>query len=186
MPSPLEFWIVPPDPAAPVPVTLMPPRVPVLFRMMPLDAPFDEMLWKRRPDEPIEVLTTLSAVPVVEVIVLPVPAVVTVPPPVALKPVPLVVVIASPPFGKLIVPPVLFSRLTAVFAPVVSVVLPLKLIVPELTFWTTMPLLTPPVALMAPEKVTLLVSWLSTNTTLLPVVLVIDETMLTAPVPFRM
>ena len=70
------------------------------------------------------VLATLSAVPVPELMVLPVPCTVTVPPPVALKPVPDVVVMSRPlpPLAlKLIVAPVLLARLTAVFAPVVSV-----------------------------------------------------------------
>ena len=54
------------------------------------------------------VLAMLSAVPVVEVMVLPVPDTVIVPPPVALKPVPEVVVMSRPlppPGLKLIVAP---------------------------------------------------------------------------------
>ncbi len=52
-----------------------------------------EMLWNVRPFAPIVVLATLSAVPLVEVMVLPEPVTVTVPPgagpaPVALKPMP--------------------------------------------------------------------------------------------------
>ena len=60
-----------------------------------------------------------------ELMVLPVPCTVTVPPPVALKPTPDVVVMSRPlppdVALKLIVAPVLLARLTAVLAPVVSV-----------------------------------------------------------------
>ena len=78
------------------------------------------MLWKLRSFAPIVVLTTLSAVPLAELIVLPVPctfrAPSRVPPPVALKPMPVVVVMSRPlPAAlKLIVAPVLLVRLTAV------------------------------------------------------------------------
>jgi len=48
----------------------LPAAVPVLFSTMPLDAPFEEMLRKVKPLEPIEVLTTLSAMPVVETMTL--------------------------------------------------------------------------------------------------------------------
>ena len=73
----------------------------------------DEMLWNVRSAAPIVVLATLSAVPVVEVMVLPEPCTVTVPPPVALKPVPLVVVMSRPlpPAAlKLMVAPVLLRQ----------------------------------------------------------------------------
>ena len=88
MPSPAELWIVPPDPAVvPLPVTVSPPEVPVLARLIPGLAPSDEMLWKLSPPEPIVVLETFSAVAVVVVMVLPVPVAETVPPPVAENPV---------------------------------------------------------------------------------------------------
>ena len=107
MPSPAELWIVPPEPAVvPLPVTVSPPEVPVLDRLIPGLAPLDEMLWKVSPPEPIVVLETLSAVPVVVVIVLPVPVAETVPPPVAENPVLVPVLMLSVPL-KLIVAPVL-------------------------------------------------------------------------------
>ena len=64
------------------------------------------------------VFATLSAVPVVVMIVLLVPGGrVTVPPPVALKPAPLVVSMSRSPPVKLIVAPVLLVRSTAALAP---------------------------------------------------------------------
>src|SRR5436853_7755415 len=105
MPTPVEPVIVPPDPLRFVvasPVTVNPPvpaAVPVLLRTMPLDAPFDEMLWNVRPDEPMSVLTTLRPTPLPELIVLPVPVAVTVPPPVALNavvPLELVLSVSAP------------------------------------------------------------------------------------------
>ena len=94
MPWPVVFWIVPPElllalPASPVIVS--PPLDPVLLSTMPLTAPLAEMLWKVTSDAPMVVLAMLSAVPVPELMVLPAPCTVTVPPPVALKPVPVVV-----------------------------------------------------------------------------------------------
>lgn len=62
------------------------------------------MRWKLSPFEPMVVLATFKAVPVVVVsMVLLLPGTLTVPPPVALKPVPLVVSMSRPPFVKLIV-----------------------------------------------------------------------------------
>ena len=72
------FWIVPPVPGVPAPVTVNPPA-PVLVRTMPLGAPLDEMLWNHKPPAPMVVLVTVSAVPVVVVSVLPLPVTVTVP-----------------------------------------------------------------------------------------------------------
>ncbi len=63
---------------------------------MPFTAPLAEMLWNVTLLAPIVVLATLSAVPVPELMVLPVPCTVTVPPPVARKPVPEVVVMSRP------------------------------------------------------------------------------------------
>jgi hypothetical protein len=89
MPAPVVFWIVPPLLAAAVPVTLRPPLLPVLLSTIPLVGPVPgvpaEMLRNFRPDAPIVVLATLSAVPVELVSVLAVSDALTVPPPVALK-----------------------------------------------------------------------------------------------------
>ena len=49
MPLSVEFWIVPPVPAEPLPLTVRPPLDPVVLRLMPLTAPFDEMLLKLSP-----------------------------------------------------------------------------------------------------------------------------------------
>ena len=91
--APVMFWIVPPlpslatEPAAPV--TVKPPDAPVLFRKMPFEPPFEEMLRNVRPLAPMVVLATLSAVPVVVVSVFTIEVLfcvaLTVPPPVALK-----------------------------------------------------------------------------------------------------
>src|SRR5947209_4781706 len=81
----VAFWIVPPLPAEPLPVTLIPPTLPVLLRRMPLAAPFDETLRNFRPAPPIVVFWTLTPVPVVVVRMLPFPVAVTVPPPVAVN-----------------------------------------------------------------------------------------------------
>ncbi len=102
------------------------------------------MLRKVNPLAPMVVSVTLSAVPVVLLMVLGFTPVVTltVPPPVALKPMPLVVSISSPTPLKLIVPPSLLSRLTAVSALVFNVLVPpLKFTVPEFVplFVTSMP-----------------------------------------------
>src|SRR5215469_11864218 len=124
-PLPAEFWIVPPDPAKPVPVTVRPPEVPVLDRLIPGLAPLDETAWKFSPPVPIVVPDTLTAVAVVVVAVLPDPVAVTVPPPVAENAVfPPVLRVSVPP--KLIVAPVLpLSEipvwLSLMFPPMVSV-----------------------------------------------------------------
>ena len=90
----VAFWIVPPLPAAPVPVTVNAP-LPVVFRLIPLTGPLAEMLRNVSPLAPMVVLATLSAVPVVVVSVFTnAPAAglhgfsshtLTVPPPVAVK-----------------------------------------------------------------------------------------------------
>src|SRR3954466_890733 len=81
--------MVPPEPALPVPDTVRPPNEPVVLRMMPFVGPLAavpaEMLRNFRPEAPIVVFATLSAVPVVVVSVLVVLVAVTVPPPVATK-----------------------------------------------------------------------------------------------------
>src|SRR5215468_259063 len=99
---------------------------------MPLDAPLAEMLRNVTPLAPIVVLAMFTPVPVVvETVLLFAPVVTaTVPPPVAVKPVPLVVVIANPPLEKLIVAPELLVSVTAVLAPVLNdLVAPLKVMV---------------------------------------------------------
>jgi hypothetical protein len=81
---------------------------------------------------PIVVLAMFSAIPVVPEMVLTIEVLfwvaLTVPPPVALKPVPLVVVRFRPP-AKLIVPPVLPVRLIAFAVVVVAVIVPAKVVV---------------------------------------------------------
>ena len=75
-PAPVEASIWPPEwllEAPPSPVTVRPPLEPVLLRMMPLAAPFDEMLWNVRLLAPMVVWTTLSAVPLPELMLLPEP-----------------------------------------------------------------------------------------------------------------
>src|SRR5262249_42646084 len=122
---------------------------------MPLDAPLAEMLRNVAPLAPIVVLTMFTPGPVVvEAVLLFAPVVTaTVPPPVAVKPVPLVVVIAKPPLEKLIVAPALLVRETAVLAPVLKVLLaPLNVIVPLVQFCTLNPV---PLSPMLPDRVTL-------------------------------
>ena len=66
-----------------------PPLVPVVFRIILLAAPLDEMLRKVRPLAPMVVLATLSAVAVVDVSVLTMDVLfcvaLTMPPPVAVN-----------------------------------------------------------------------------------------------------
>src|SRR5262245_18967563 len=98
--------------------------------MRPFMAPLAEMLLNVSPLAPMDVLATFSAVPVVELMVLFAPVTFTVPPPVALNPAPLVVVIARLPLLNVIVPPVLLVRLTAVAVVVVAVTDPTNVVVP--------------------------------------------------------
>ena len=69
--SPVLFWIAPPVQVAadeqvpPLPATVRPPA-PVLFKTMPLVPPLVVILRKVKPPAPMVVLTTLSAVPVVD------------------------------------------------------------------------------------------------------------------------
>ena len=119
------FWMVPPVPDDPFPLTVKPAVAPVLFRMMPLAAPLTLMLRKVKPLAPIVVLTTLSPVPVPEVIVLTIVvlscvALTVAPLPVALKPTPEVVVRLNPPV-KVTVPPV-FVRSIAFAVEVLAVI----------------------------------------------------------------
>jgi hypothetical protein len=113
---------------APSPVTSKLPVVLVSER--PLGAPFAATL--RKTCTPL-VPESVTAVPLPVAMVLFAPATLTVPPPVALKPAPLVVLMARLPLPKLIVAPVLLLSVTAAFAPVLTVLAGLlKLIVPPL------------------------------------------------------
>jgi hypothetical protein len=140
-PSPEVFWIVPPEPADPVPATVKPP-LPVVLSTMPLVPPLAPMLWNVRSAAPMVVPLTLSAVPPVELIVLPVPWTVTVPPPVALKPAPAPLTMFRPPpvksalvFIRLIASPLadvtsrsVTSRTPVLFVPASPSLAPLTLI----------------------------------------------------------
>src|SRR3954453_19622669 len=105
----------------PSPVTVSPPELPVLSRMIPsADPPVELMLTNVSPLAPIVVLATLRAVPVVVVGVLGGPGTGRVPPLVAAGPGPVAVKAALVPVEsvslplKLIVDPVLPVRLTPV------------------------------------------------------------------------
>src|SRR5262249_14798894 len=121
----------------------------------------------------------------VEVIVLPAPLAFTVPPPVALKPVALVVSMPRPPLEKSIVAPVLLLSATAVLAPVFSVLVPpLKAMVRPVLFATLMPLwLLHVPAHRLPLSVTPPAVLLATDTRLPLVVLSIVPAYVTLPVP---
>src|SRR5712692_9983719 len=74
IPAPVHFWIVPPVPTPPFPLTVRPLVETVLFRIMPLAGPPAPvpavMLRKVAPLAPIVVLLICSAVPAVELSVL--------------------------------------------------------------------------------------------------------------------
>ena len=146
-PRAVMLWMVPPDPlVVPVPVTVRPPVEPVVFSTMPLAGSAAavllpaEMLRKFRSPAPMVVFATFSAMADVLLRVLPAPVTWIVPPPVAVKPVPVLLAITSPPLLKLMVAPALLLRLTAVLAPVLRFLLGLsKAMVPPLEFCTRMP-----------------------------------------------
>src|SRR5262245_11839252 len=154
--------MVPPVFAEPVPVTVRPPLVgpvPVPLSTMPLAGSGatvlfpDEMLWKVRPVDAMLVLVTLRAVADVESIVLGlVPVVtVTVPPPVALKPAPLVVSMSRPPPLNVMVWPEPVDE-KAAEAPVLSVfVVPLNVVEPPVLPDMVMPPPASLVSLMLPD-----------------------------------
>ena len=170
---------MPPESLAPVPVTINPPEVPVLFRRMPLVAPLVLRLWSVKSAASIVVPSILIPRPLVVSIVL-VPLAETVPPPVAFKPAPVVVSISM--LLKVKVPPtfpvrsmptlVVVSTLAlpklnvaeelAMSMPlppeaVVSVVMLVKVRVPPETLVISMPSLVPPVLLaMTLAKIILL------------------------------
>ena len=89
--------------------------------------PFEEILRNVSPLAPIVVLATSSAVPVVEEIVLTMVVLfcvaLTVPPPIELNPLPLVVVMLNPPV-KLVVEPAFPLGILMAFAVVVFAVIP--------------------------------------------------------------
>src|SRR6266446_1079415 len=127
---------LPPTEVLPSPATVRPPLAPVLLSTMPLagSAPPSllpaEMLLKFKPLAPMVVLATLRAVALVELMVLLLPVTLTaVAPPVALKPVPLLVVRFRPPV-KLIVAPALVVRSMALAVVVLAVMAPEKALVP--------------------------------------------------------
>ena len=163
--SSVVLWIVPPVHASavvahapPVPVTFRPPVVPVVYSLMPVVEPLDEIESKLRLPDVIPAVSTLSAVPVPVVIELPVPPTVTVPL-VALNPVPLVVSMSRPPFvNETRCPPagLPFAAPTkALQAPVLSTFdAPEKLVEPALLPLTTMPPPASAESAMLPENVT--------------------------------
>src|SRR4051812_19715829 len=88
--APVLFWMVPPVPAAPLPVTVRPPALPVLFRVMPMTVPpLEEMERKVIPAAPMFVFVTLSAEPV-PVVMLLMPVASAVPPALSVTPAPVV------------------------------------------------------------------------------------------------
>ena len=104
-PSPEVFWMVPPVPAAPVPVTVSPAVAPVLFSTMPLVPPLAAILRNTSPPAPMVVLATFSATPPTDVIVLFAPVMTSVPPEgptpaLALMPPPVVVATCRAPAGE--------------------------------------------------------------------------------------
>ena len=159
-PALVLFWMAPPvqvpalEHAPPLPVMTRPPLAPVLFSTTPLTAPLLLADWKVTLLAEIVVLAMLIAAPVVLVTELPLPCTLTVPPPAALKPVPVVVAIARPPLMKLMVAPVLEVNVTAADAPVLSALLaPLKLTLPAFRLSTSTPVQVP-VQLRLPLSVT--------------------------------
>src|ERR1043166_1454443 len=151
------LWIDPPVHVAtdeqlpPLPLTVRLPVAPVVFRMIPLVAPFEVMLRNVRPAAPMVVFATLSAVPVVVASVFKMVVffcvAVTVPPPVAAKAAFVAELIAMPPV-KLIVAPVFVARLIPVPVPPTA---PLSATDPPLLLATLTCL--PPLLLIVPEKV---------------------------------
>ena len=160
MASAVVFWIVPPDPlllAPPSPLTIKPPLEPVEDKTIPLAPPFLAMLRKVILPLPIVELLMFKHVPVPEEIVFPVPVTfIAVAPPVALNPVPVVVVITRPPPENVIVALVFEESVTPEFAPVFKILdAPENVFVPPPQFCTLIPV---PVEVIFPENITLLLS----------------------------
>src|SRR2546427_9063064 len=120
----------------PLPVTVKPPPLPVAFRMMPLVGPLAPvpalMLRNVNPLAPIVVVATFNAVPVVVVNVFAPPITLTVPPPVAVNALFVLVLSVTPPL-KLIVAPVFEFRKMPVPVPVTG---PAKVTVPPVLLTT--------------------------------------------------
>ncbi len=156
-PDPVVFWIVPPEPRvivpppafavvlprvvlagseAPSPVTVKLPA-PVPLSTMPFVEPFAAILLKVTPLPPMVVLVILTAVPVVVAIVLFAPVTLTVPPPVAEKPLPETPVMVM--LLKLKMPPVLLVRLTPLAAPVAPIVMLRTVVVPVVIAFPNIP-----------------------------------------------
>src|SRR3954470_16300590 len=92
---PVLFWMVPPEPGEPLPVTVRPPALPVLLRVMPMTVPpLEEIERKVSPAAPMLVFVTLSAEPV-PVLILFVPVASTVPPAFKVTPAPVVVLLTA-------------------------------------------------------------------------------------------
>ena len=70
MPSPVMFWMTPPLPGVPAPVTVRPPVLPVLVSTMPLAPPLAERRSKVMPPLVMAVLVTRRAAPLVVSLVL--------------------------------------------------------------------------------------------------------------------
>ena len=110
---PTEFWICPPEQppvfalvqVPPLPVTVRLPEEPVVSSRMPSGAPLEEIDWNFSPPAPIVTCSTSSALPVVDVNVLPLAVAVTVPPFVARKAAPPPLEIVSVPVKLIVVPP---------------------------------------------------------------------------------
>ena len=102
MADPVELAMIPPESAVPAPVIVSPPKLPVLMSTIPFtgSAPPsllpEETLWKSKALEPMVVPLTLSAVALGELMVLLLSCTVTVPPPLALNPVPVAVTMSRP------------------------------------------------------------------------------------------
>jgi len=142
-PLPVVFWIVPPLFAVPVPFTLSPPLVPVVFRIIPFVGPLApvpaEILRNSRLFEPMVVLATFNAVPVVVVNVFalaPVAAglhgfsshTLIVPPPVAVKAGFVPVEREIPPENVIVAPELPVNEIP-VFVPLVPEIAPVKMCV---------------------------------------------------------
>lgn len=149
--NPLEF-----------PLITKPPLLPVVFSTMPFVAPLAEMLRNSKLLEPIVVLATFSAVPVVVVRLFTNAPVApglqgfsshtfTVPPPVAVKAGLALVFKVNPP-AKVMVAPVLEVKLTPVAEALLLVIVPLKVLEPPVELATET--MRPVVSVMVPSYVT--------------------------------
>src|SRR3712207_1370005 len=105
---PVLFWMVPPDPAEPLPVTVRPPALPVLLSVMPMFVPpLEEMERKVIPAAPMLLFVTLSAAPAPVLMAL-TPVASTVPPPPDSE--------MPPPTDAVLLTEMVFSRRLPIFA----------------------------------------------------------------------